>query len=347
MLTQVRHLLMHLWPRAVPHPNAWRLSVARIVKYWHVFTGYKVIAVAGSHDSVPIHEVRAAFPPDCEIIEWPNNPRLREVATFWELMARVRERIGVTFYCHGKGSTHHDTSICQEWGDVMAETLLSDTRLIDKAFDSGYRMLGSFRRNGRFGRKPDNWHYSGTFYWFDNDAMFRAARSWNDVDDTWFGMESWPGKLFHNPQHCGCAFLDWCGDLYSERYWEQVVRPELEKWRARHELVIRPITDKCEFEPLHNSPGQNACVRCRKVVHDTLLFQEHVCSSGFRSVDSPVPQVCLHRGPRVRSVTCIECGGKTAPVFKCAVFGECLAHRLQGAAEFHTCAGCTSAKFLV
>lgn len=221
-----RHLLMHVWPRT---GRAWRMTVLEVAKRIGQFDGTRAVAVSTGPDSEPTDTVRELLPGDVEVFEVYNDPKLREVATFVPLMERVLNREGLTFYCHGKGSSHDEGSICQEWGRAMCEVLLDDQALVGRAMRR-FQVLGAFRRAGRFKQRPDNWHYTGTFFWLDNRATFWTGRAWHDVDPYWYGTEAWPGKMFDG-RHAGCA-LDHCGDLYSEEYWAGTVRPFMAAWRG-------------------------------------------------------------------------------------------------------------------
>lgn len=344
-----KHLLMHVWPRVTPH-DTWRITLGEVKRRWGLFDGRKTVAVAGSHDAASVREVRDFLPrdPALEVFGVPNDPALREVATFVPLMETVRDQEGATFYCHGKGSTHHATSICQEWGRTMCEVLLDHPAMIDRALER-HDLAGCFRQARRFGMRPDNWHFSGTFFWFRNDSVFRSGLAWHDVDPLWFGTESWPGKMY-SQRHAACAFLDWCGDLYSEEYWSRVVRPSLERWRQSPAVVSAgDADDECEFERLAGTIDQNVCLRCRKIVHDVLLLQRHLCGAGpgprtrqAAAMTPPRARHCAYLGTQKGSTPCVKCGptsGKTAPVYACHLLGECVLYDV-GSGHKNVCESC-------
>ena len=90
-----------------------------------------------------------------------------------------------------------------------------------------YSIAGSFRRFGEFSTPGNHrWHFSGTFYWFRNNAVF--SRIWNQIDRVYFGVEAWPGKMF-KPEESACLFADNAGGMYLETEWEKLQR-QIDVW---------------------------------------------------------------------------------------------------------------------
>jgi hypothetical protein len=229
-----RHLLCHIYPFS---NGKWRETVAALKHRWQLFDGRKVVAIglADPREKAAIDPpelVKEAFGDDPpEFIERWNKPHLREVVTFVPLLQAVEpDREGVTFYCHGKGSSHgHDDSPCHAWRELMFHILLDYPELAACALEK-FPLVGCFRRPHRFGLGPHQWHFSGTFYWIRNRDVF--ARNWRKVDRTWFGTESWPGRHFSQDE-AGCLFMDNAGDLYDANYWRATVVPSFRLWRER------------------------------------------------------------------------------------------------------------------
>jgi hypothetical protein len=314
-----KHLLMHVWPR---EGRAWRLTLRQVLARIEQFDGRRVFAVAVGHDTEPAQAVRDMLPGDAELLEFANDPALREVVSFVPLLERVEREPGLTFYCHGKGSTHDEGSICQEWGRAMCETLLDYPDVIERALRTR-PIAGSFRRGGRFGLNPNNWHYSGTFFWLNNALTFQSERTWRGVDRAWFGTEAWPGKHWSREQGA-CVFLDDCADLYQEGYWVNVVRPALRLWRQGPTITVEDgPSDGCRFVSLRR--GYSRCTKCGRVVHDVRLLRRYVC--GQRA--APAPDGC----PTAEDQLCVVRG---VEVVACSEHGACSRTEIPGV-DVHAC----------
>ena len=317
-----RNLAMHVWPTERPGAGAWRLTCREIAKRWSVFDGTKTIAIACGHDTASVDEVRRVFPSDARFLCVKNSPSLREVASFHALMEIALASPGRTLYCHGKGASHGADSICQERARAMIEVTLDNLDLVDHALDN-FRCAGCFKRPHRFGIAPNNWHYSGTFFWVNNDDLVFEDDRWRAIDDVWFGVESWPGRTFESSQ-AACLFLDDCGDLYDPEYWRMVVRPRLETWRRSPRIATElPDPSSCRLARLR--PGYSKCVRCGRVVHDVRMFQRYECGKLFHDEGAACPHA-------MSSITKIG----DAQVLACERHGACSAMSVPDA-DVHVC----------
>lgn len=224
--------MMHVLP--VRDNGAWQRNVEVIRENRDLFDGIKVIAIATNargtmHRLDKPEVVKDAFGDGFEFLEIPNDRRLREVASFIPLMKRIRDNNtpdDVTFFCHAKGCTHSADSDhpISKWREAMYEACLHWPG-VDVALRE-FSIAGSFRRVTPLGRAL--WHYSGTFYWFKNDATF--SRRWWNICQAWFGTESWPGVTFRK-EESACLFFDNARDLYQTEEWGRV-ETALEEWRA-------------------------------------------------------------------------------------------------------------------
>lgn len=227
-----RNLIMHVWPTS---NGAWQWNVDQLIARRHVFTGQVVIGVAEGPNTTTKDEVeRYAAPLNATVFSVPNNPRIREGATFQRLLKSIKDDDSITFFCHSKGARHgeafgNDGSTLRPWTETMYHVCLDNIeQVVDQLKTAS--MTGPFRRFGNF-KTPGNhrWHYSGAFYWFRNADVFE--REWQKMDMFFFAVESWPGLLFR-AEEVACCFHDNCGDLYQKSYWESAVMPQLEALNA-------------------------------------------------------------------------------------------------------------------
>jgi len=225
-----RNLIMHVWPTS---NGAWQWNIDQLIARRHVFNGRVTIGVAEGPNTATAAEVAeyaAALSP--AVFSVPNNPRIREGATFQKLLQSVQnDHDSITFFCHSKGARHGEAfgqsgSTLKDWTAAMYTVCLDDIELIVEQLQSA-TMTGPFRRFGNF-KTPGNhrWHYSGAFYWFRNADVFE--RNWQKMDLFFFAVESWPGLMFR-PEEVACCFHDNCGDLYQTTYWDENVAPLLDR----------------------------------------------------------------------------------------------------------------------
>lgn len=242
-----RNLLMHVLP--VAGNGVWQWHAEQITQRASLFNGRRVLAIAeaGAPFEIPQRkgERLQCDPPAAverrfadlgmawdEILVVPNIPARREVQTFYLLMESVQStaEADATFYCHAKGVTRPHGGVITEWSEAMYRLALDHWPTVANAL-CRCAMAGAFRRDGDFMRAvaDETWHYSGTFFWMRNQAVF--SRDWKVVPPKWFGVEAWPGHLFDRSQ-CACLCGDGVGDLYDENTW-RTLRPVLQDWYAR------------------------------------------------------------------------------------------------------------------
>jgi hypothetical protein len=243
-----RNLLYHVAPAS--GNGVWQRNVEQLLKRIDLFNGRRVVAIvtgrarrldyAANFKLDPPEAVKEAFRGHVEeFLVLPNDPRLREVVTFRPLLDRVADAdpSQITFYGHAKGVTRpvNDGVTVHRWTDIMHETCLDHMPLVEEQL-ARHPITGSFKKLGQgFGGSRSAWHYSGSFYWLRNSAVF-SRRNWQLVDRQWWGSESWPGLLF-SPSEAGCLFHEGAVgvmDLFSMDYLKGVVEPEYTRWKEQH-----------------------------------------------------------------------------------------------------------------
>lgn len=238
----VCNLIMHILPVAA-NSDVWQWNLQQIANRQHLFNGKRVLAIA-TEDNPQSGKKNVCTVSADEVLSFSrsigmtwthakvfkNNQALREVVTFPWLLGTVcsGNPNELTFACHAKGVTHSMDSITVRWAERQYRVCLDDWPTVWRTMER-FSMAGSFRKFGQF-RTPKNnqWHYSGTNYWFRHDDVF--SRDWRAMDQKFFGTESWPGRLFL-PEECACLFADDAGDAYIEGYWKALAR-EIEVWEG-------------------------------------------------------------------------------------------------------------------
>lgn len=231
-----RHLLYHIWPKKGKTQSI-LYNITQLKRRLHLFNGIKVLAiVTGNTEFSPDEIVRLFNNSFDKVIVLPNDKNLREVVTFIPLFNEVSNYLDghATFYCHGKGTTHdfNEKTTVHAWSDMMFEILLDYWPYIEKLL-SIYPIVGAFKKYNRLLHvSKAEWHYTGTYYWFRNDVVFK--KDWRKVDQIWWGTELWPGIQFTKKEG-GCAFLSGATtsiNLYDLYTVVNLVFPALEHFRV-------------------------------------------------------------------------------------------------------------------
>jgi hypothetical protein len=157
----------------------------------------------------PPESVEAAFAgaAGVEFVRVPNDPNLREVASFlplFEPLAAAYKPGDVALWAHAKGTTRHPGHVAGRWAEVMAESLLDYWPAVADVL-AEKPLAGSFLKYGPGWRPTDSrsdWHYSGSWFWFRCADLF-GKPDWRRIDQFWSGIEPF-GK-------------SWVWDFYT--YW--------------------------------------------------------------------------------------------------------------------------------
>jgi hypothetical protein len=228
-----RHCLMHCYP--VAGNGVWQRAVAQLAARRGLFDGRVVIAVATGAKLDPPAEI-ARLAPWADVIPVPNDPGLREVATWGPLWDRLAPHLGAAdavLYCHSKGATRSvdPGNSCHWWGSLMWSLCLDRWPLVARLL-ADHPIAGPFMKVGYgFGFGFGRFHYSGTFFWV-RAADFLSRRRQTTPPRQWWGVEAWPG-LAYDVGEAGCLFHRGKVpglDLYSPGYWSRVLLPEYATW---------------------------------------------------------------------------------------------------------------------
>jgi len=241
----IRNCLFHIWP--VKGFDAWRWNCDQLMSRAHLFNGRRIVSIVTDSKSESVEVVKEYMRDFTdEFIIAKNIPRLREVVTFVPMMEQIESLNPkeITFFCHSKCVRHdidlNDTgSTIVRWTKAMYETCLDYYPLVEESLKD-YGITGSFKRHGQFRTRGNHrWHYSGTFYWYRHDEVFR--RNWRYIDKRFFGAESWVGHVF-KAEDAGVLFADKVDDLYVLDYWKTRIAGPLKQWKLDNERSLTSET---------------------------------------------------------------------------------------------------------
>lgn len=222
----LRNLIYHIYPRK--GNGVWQWNIQELLKRIDLFDGVRSIAVVTDENTDTVEDVKAAVAA-YRIDNWivmSNNPSLGEVVTHAVLLDTLPHDDSITFRAHAKAVRHDGQHNTQRWAQVMYEVCLDDIEHVESDLEQ-HSVTGAFKRSPvspGFG-----WHYSGSFYWFKNADLF-ASPKWREISQDYFGVEKWPGDVFHSNKG-GSLFGHGVGSLYKDDVWAWVT-PWLETWKS-------------------------------------------------------------------------------------------------------------------
>lgn len=186
--------------------DIWRQNIAQLKRRMHVFTGRRVVAVVHGPGLESIDRVRRELNDErVEYLELPNDPELRETATFPPMLHQLvsLDESEATFYAHTKGtSTDGDSRAVECWRNAMYHHLLDhihvcrDLMLTHPCVGTHKTIWPpTMRPPFPTGLNVGDWMYCGAFFWFRHDAVFGHPQ-WDDVPMDRYGAEAWLSTLF-------------------------------------------------------------------------------------------------------------------------------------------------------
>lgn len=229
----IRNLIYHITPMG---HYEWNLE--QLFKRISLFDGQILFAVAQGEkcDDISIVEKKlhaGIGRRPYKIAPFGNDVELRETATFLPLLIALKasaEPGSITFYAHTKGVTHGpDDEAVMRWTRMMYHHNLDRIEHVESVLDK-LPVAGCFKRYTKFKNFPrlSAWHYSGTFFWFRNDDLFK--REWARVPMMKYGVEGYLSTIF-KAKEAGVVFLDHASNMYRLNYTRGIEEKYLSRTR--------------------------------------------------------------------------------------------------------------------
>lgn len=214
------NLLYHVCP--LKSNDVWRANVKQLARRLRIFNGRKLVAVATDSKCHGVDAVRQALgDPAIEYLELPNDPELREAATFLSLLEAVQstDPDEASFYAHSKGNSTRDNALGAEmWRNAMYHHLLDNVNTCRDLLLT-HPCVGTHKMQWPNDYEPyptrlkhGNWMFAGCFFWFRHQDVFRHPR-WRDVPRDRYGAEAWLSGLFDCEQ-AATIFQPWAASEY-------------------------------------------------------------------------------------------------------------------------------------
>jgi len=233
----VRNLLFYCYP---VRGTSWAWHVPRLLEHRRVFTGRKIITVSIDEKTEnPNVVLRTISPLEAEVRFVENDEKLGEAAHFVDLLGLVKseKEDEATFYAHAKGVTRHGKDLVPilNWSWLMYEAALRFPELVDQKLKKA-GVVGSLRYQHVAPRS--GWCFAGTFFWFKHSALFR--RDWKKIDETFYGVEDYPGVQFKlDESHCLTPLSPGPNELYSGAITNEFIEKAVEDLSKENRQCIR------------------------------------------------------------------------------------------------------------
>ena len=156
--------------------------------YIDVFDGKKIVYVAvdsvGRYSNEKIVEALPILKRFDEIHLFENHPIHRESESLIRLLSHVKDSTdSISFYGHSKGSTHPIDNTLRNWilcmyyfnldGDYLKEA--------EQQLSTNYTTSGILKKDCKTDGIIGDWHYSGAFFWINDEKFFLPTNIGNNV----------------------------------------------------------------------------------------------------------------------------------------------------------------------
>ena len=174
-----------------------KFNISLLKNYLHVFNGQRIIKIALDDTSKDNSHLLNLFP-NCDVEIVQNNKETRESEYFIESIKQIKNLDSITFFGHNKGAKkqeNHAYEIMKHWVCSMYFFNLENSFLseiesklkTDKTFSGILRITTACPP-----WVPSDWHYSGTFFWF-NTKKLTSIKGWDNFEKGRLSSESYPG----------------------------------------------------------------------------------------------------------------------------------------------------------
>jgi hypothetical protein len=208
-----------------------KFNISLLKNYLHVFNGQRIIKIALDDTSKDNSHLLNLFP-NCDVEIVQNNKETRESEYFIESIKQIKNLDSITFFGHNKGAKkqeNHAYEIMKHWVCSMYFFNLENSFLseiesklkTDKTFSGILRITTACPP-----WVPSDWHYSGTFFWF-NTKKLTSIKGWDNFEKGRFSSESYPGRIVNIEQsHTTFVSEGFNFNTYSPSIWNKCLNAQ-------------------------------------------------------------------------------------------------------------------------
>lgn len=223
-------------------------NIKLLNRYLHIFDGQKIVKIAVDDLSKDNNHLVSLFP-NCEIEIVQNNKETRESEYFISSLKEIKDKNSITFFAHNKGSKSGNpgNNVIKDWLLSMYFFNLEETYLndIETNLNNNKTFSGIMRITTACPPWVESdWHYSGTFFWFNTQKLFNID-GWDNFEKGRFSVESYPGKIVGLDQsHFTLCSENYNWNSYMPMIWnkyltkEKIGKEQLNKYLQLHKNIF-------------------------------------------------------------------------------------------------------------
>lgn len=226
-----------------------------------------------------------------------NNPSLGETAHFLDVLQIVSsvKQDEITFYAHAKGVTpgksNAEIEAIRIWTDLSYNYCLGDLFRVEAILEE-YPCCGCFKKYGKHHLPMFvDWHFSGTFFWVKNDALFRH-QAWKVIERNRYGVEGYLGQFF-KAYEAYCIFGDdpQPSNIYKyvHHNWNRmykVNRPHDSAWKRAMEKTTPGYVEEVR-RALNSAKTWEECDFIRRLEGLTVQDASDIFGAGYFKTEDP------------------------------------------------------------
>lgn len=243
LVNPTRNLIFHIYPLIGAEWN-WHWHIEKIRAASPLFNGKIAIGITTGDNLADAETVKDLFAgiPVADWVVRENSKQLGEMTTFIDLLSLVKtdDPNTITLRGHTKGVTHHRQSVEQPWAKLLWETSL-DIPSVEDALASHIVAGSMLSHEPLVPRRPGDFFYAGSWYWFRSDVF---QRDWSSFEPNRWWVEYWPGQVA-NSSEAACLCHDFVkGSTLNHDYWREHVAPEFERWQSARRPRSQDVAQK-------------------------------------------------------------------------------------------------------
>jgi hypothetical protein len=199
-----------------------KYNLTLLNRYLSIFDGQKIIKIAVDDLSKDNDKLISLFP-NCDVEVVQNNSETRESEYFIESLKEIKNTNSITFFAHNKGSKNGGAgnNVVKIWLLSMYFFNLEESYLSNIEYNLTNDKTFSGIMQITVPCPPwvtTNWHYSGTFFWFNTQKLFNID-GWDIFEKGRFSVEGYPGQMVDVSQ----SHVTLCSENYNWNSYQPII----------------------------------------------------------------------------------------------------------------------------
>ena len=245
-----KNLLYHCYIKDIGNINEPMIFNLKCLEmYIDIFDGKKIVYVAVDgvirHSKEKIVEALPILKRFDEIHLFENHPIHRESESLIELLSHVKDSTdSITFYAHSKGNTHPIDDSLRNWIVCMYYFNLDGDYLkeAEQQLGGNYTTSGILKKDCKSGGIIGDWHYSGAFFWINDEKFFK--NEWSMGLRGQMALESYLGEKIKSSEAFSTFVTESFNFHMNDDLWKTKVNSETigEKSYERYKTIIHNLS---------------------------------------------------------------------------------------------------------